>query len=48
MGTARPAAMGLVKPSEQERTTEVSAMRGDERSQEEGIEESPVTCPLPG
>jgi len=39
MGTARPAPMGLVKPNEQERTTEVSAMRGDERSQEEVIEE---------
>ena len=39
MGTARPAPMGLVKPDERERTTEVSAMRGDERSQEEVIEE---------
>jgi len=38
MGTARPAAMGPVKPNGQERTTEVSAMRGDERSQEEVIE----------
>jgi len=39
MGTARPAAMGPVKPDERERTTEVSAMRDDERSQEEVIEE---------
>ena len=39
MGTARRAAKGPVKPDEQERTTEVSAMRGDERSQEEVIEE---------
>jgi hypothetical protein len=39
MGTARSAAMGAVKANGQERTTEVSAMMGDERSQEEVIEE---------
>jgi hypothetical protein len=31
--------MEPARPGEQERTTEVSAMRGDERSQEEVIEE---------